>query len=131
MNITYNITTLIGSAKTNGLAYFTAWYNSICAALGITPIATPGDFFAPSTSGDYVDFGAFLTSVQSPLYAGLATGSQVQMLQGNYAVVSKLYSLAAFAALAPTTIRVSDETYDWLNNIINIPMPTDDQLAVV
>ncbi len=64
MNITYNITTLIGSAKTNGLAYFTAWYNSICAALGITPIATPGDFFAPSTSGDYVDFGAFLTSTR-------------------------------------------------------------------
>lgn len=118
---TYNMTTLIGAAKTASYNVFNAWYGAICTKYGITPLADPTTFFTGAAS-----FPAF-----KAIHADLISTPRFSDLDSAYTTTKAMYDLGTFIALAPTNTQTSFKTWQEIVRAGALTVPTAAMLAEV
>ena len=116
-----NLTTLIGTAKTNTYAAFGAWYAAICTKYGITPLADPTTYFTGTAS-----FPAFMS-----LHSDLTRTPMISELITTYNDTKTAYDLGTFIALAPTATQTSYNTWKEIVRLSATAVPSAAMLAEV
>ncbi len=133
VRVTFNPTTLLGSAISNQKAIFTAYYNAIVAWQGQSSPPAASTFF-PGGGGD---LGAFIiatnlsaTQNNSGYQAGF-TKYQAALLTNILALITGLNNVLTFATLAPTATSVPfDRWTDW-TKYANQPTPSANDLNTI
>jgi len=113
---TYNMTTLIGTAKTATYAAFNAWYQAICTKYSITPEADPTDYFDGTLSATALDTFISVNRIShTPMISELVK---------TYNDTKSAYDLGAFIALAPTNTQTSFKTWKEIVRLSAVTVPS-------
>jgi len=132
--VTFNPTTLLGSAITAQKAIFTAYYNATVSWLGLSSPPASTVFFP---GGGQV-LGDFIQATNSPGNwnpalgpQGAFTKYQAALLTNILEIINNLTSMLAFVTLAPTTASFRYDTWLVWNTYANQSVPSAGDLLTI